>query len=332
MPWWDGEWVGGDDSQGNPSDNQQYPPADPFGQTTSYFGSEAGVPGAESPAGSSLFDSIMNGTYQMDPAPLNLDTTTDPGTYPAGEWYDPSAPYSSGSSDPSEANVSGGGHFDATGNYVQDPSTLSKIGDALKSFLAGSGVGSGSASQSSGAPNTTAAGAAAGAAQGRKSEAELALERDRNRNQAYSTEQNAMTQAGAQALAQQEYLSTVPNVRLSTAAHGDQLANARDVGIQGGNPLMHVIQFTGGKRPSNLSTATRQLGANTSADMLKAEQSPSPLRDPYAGVLPTPTEMNMPAASLLDQFLGYTGSIPAILNGAGNVGSIVSLLAKAFGG
>ena len=270
MPWWDGEWVGGDDSQGNPSDNQQVPPADPFGQTTSYFGSEAGVPGAESPAGSSLFDSIMNGTYQMDPAPLNLDTTTDPGTYPAGEWYDPSAPYSPGSSDPSEANVPGGGHFDATGNYVQDPSTLSKIGDALKSFLAGSGASSGAASPSSGAPNTTAAGAAAGAAQGRKSEAELALERDRNRNQAYATQQAATTAAGNTQLSQQEYLSTLPQTQMAAAAHGDQLANARDVGIQGGNPLMHVIQFTGGKRPSNLSTATRQLGANTSAERVPA--------------------------------------------------------------
>lgn len=66
--------------------------------------------------------------------------------------------------------------------------------------------------------------------------------------------QSAMQRAMAQA--------ALPNFRAQQAVTGDQIANTQDVVPTGpANVMAHVVNFTGGRRPSNLGPNARSAGA-----------------------------------------------------------------------
>jgi hypothetical protein len=301
MPWIDGEWV--DD------------PNDTFATTEPQDG--AGDTGANTPGGT-------GGSPQYPTTdPWNLydqNTQGDPQTV----FTDPYGYDGSNPDDPGMVNGEG-----------MPPGWLSKLGSGLANIAKNSTMGGGGSGGGLGSAGSQAAGSAAA---GRKSEAELALERDRNRASIYGTQQNAALNAAQIDLLRRKYLATVPEDRLTAAAHGDRLANVQDVQLAGGSPQVqaHRMSFTGGARPSNLSPATRALGAKVAADMLKQQQTGDTFDPVSSLLLPAPTEMNMPQASILEKYLGLSSLIPTLIGTGTNAGSsilsILDLLASKGGG
>ncbi len=115
--------------------------------------------------------------------------------------------------------------------------------------------------------------------------------------------QSAMQRALAQA--------ALPNFRAQQAVTGDQIANTQDVVPTGpANVMAHVVNFTGGRRPSNLGPNARSAGAalsgigasNIGKDVLPAVPSMPKLSD-GGGALGNA----LGGGSLLSSLLGALG-------------------------
>lgn len=119
--------------------------------------------------------------------------------------------------------------------------------------------------------------------------------------------------------AQNKYLTgavTMPTTGAAMAAKGDQLANVQDV-VPQGNPyvMSHVVNYSGGLRPSNFGPNARQAGQNLSNAGLKLQTD----------------QANLPALWQMPQGLSSTpGGLESTLNygalGAGATNSISQII------
>lgn len=150
--------------------------------------------------------------------------------------------------------------------------TFSDVGQVLGNAAAGHAAGVG-------AENTTALGAGA-----------------LSNNLFQSAMQRAMAQAA------------LPNFRAQQAVTGDQIANTQDVVPTGpANVMSHVINFTGGRRPSNLGPNARAAGAalsNIGASQIGKDELPA-----------VPNMPKMSTGGVLGNILGG-GSLASSLLGA----------------
>ncbi len=105
--------------------------------------------------------------------------------------------------------------------------------------------------------------------------------------------------------------AALPNFRAQQAVTGDQIANTQDVVPTGpANVMAHVVNFTGGRRPSNLGPNARSAGAalsgigasNIGKDVLPAVPSMPKLSD-GGGALGNA----LGGGSLLSSLLGALG-------------------------
>lgn len=144
-------------------------------------------------------------------------------------------------------------------------------------------------------------GAAGSASQNAFQGGQLALGQGQLQKSLYDAAMNrALTQA------------SLPSLGASQAAKGDLLANMKDVTASGSPQLMaHLVNFSGGLRPSALGPNARQAGRNLSAAGL-ANQS---LQLPQVPKMP-----DMPSTLL-----------PNILGGAGLTASLIGALRKGVG-
>lgn len=147
-------------------------------------------------------------------------------------------------------------------------------------------------------------GAAAGRASGRATDAQLQLAQGALLKSLYDASLNrSLTQAA------------LPNLRAKEAYTGDLMANVQDSQVQApANVQSHVVNFTGGLRPSALGPNARAAGAtlsNIGASNIGKDVLPE-----------VPNAPNLPQSNWLDSLLG----------GAGLGSSILGALAKGAGG
>lgn len=178
---------------------------------------------------------------------------------------------------------------------------------------------------------TVLGGAAAGRAAGTNAQNSTALQGGGLANNLY---QSALDRAKLQA--------ALPNFRAQQAVTGDQIANMQDVVPTGpANVMSHVVNFTGGKRPSNLGPNARAAGAalsnigasNIGQDVLP--QVPAMPNLSNGGVLGNILGGGSLAASLLAaiQKLGKGGSSGGGSGGGSGPGSGGAIdLGKLFAG
>lgn len=135
--------------------------------------------------------------------------------------------------------------------------------------------------------------------------------------------QSAMQRALAQA--------ALPNFRAQQAVTGDQIANTQDVVPTGpANVMAHVVNFTGGRRPSNLGPNARSAGAalsgigasNIGKDVLPAVPTMPKLSD--GGVLGNVLGGGSLATGLLGSLL------PKNSGSGGNIGDLIKGLKGLF--
>lgn len=125
------------------------------------------------------------------------------------------------------------------------------------------------------------------------------------------------TEAGIRSDAlQQEFMNKMlldkinaerPGLRANQAVQGDILANAQDFQVNGPSRVMsHVLQTSGGLRPSMLSAGTRQLGRDMSANAASSMGHEN---------LPTAPDwhQSMPSSNILDQILGVAGPATSLM-------------------
>ena len=210
------------------------------------------------------------------------------------------------------------GAFDAAGNFV-GPSTVTGIGSNPAS--------SSDFWQTLGDVGGALGSAGVGRAQGRLAETQANAAYDRALTDLYASENTANTaknnfglnRAGVD-LAQRNFALTAPGARAHNAVRGDILSSAKDVAFSGLPAGINVPTISGGLRPSMFTPQTRSLGSTMTQQALDAQQKGDtfdPLPQWSAGPNP-PTLPPPPQASSLD----------TLLNSAGTVGSLSSILAR----
>lgn len=181
------------------------------------------------------------------------------------------------------------------------PAVGPALGMGLKAATAAGGI-LGAASKL--APGLAAT--AAGRAEGRATDATFQQRQDQINQQRYG---NVLNRADTE-LAQKKYALSAPQSRADNSVRGDVLANVRDFSY--GAPKMvgniPVPTSTGGRRPSILSDNTRALGALTSSDALKSQQS----GDSFAPIENVPSLTPLPHAGAFDKVLTTAGTIGSL--------------------
>lgn len=149
---------------------------------------------------------------------------------------------------------------------------------------------------------------------GRQAEDQSAYYGNRNIIDLYKAQQDAAIARSDADLRQKDYTLKAPQLRANNSVRGDIMANAQDATVSGVSPNIPVPTISGGLRPSMFSQNTRDLGglmSQQALDSQKAGDTFSPLPSTDA-----PSLMNVPQPGKLD----------SILNIAGSVGSLASLI------
>lgn len=130
-------------------------------------------------------------------------------------------------------------------------------------------------------------------------------------------------------LSQRNFALAAPGKRAGNAVRGDILSQAHDVTVGGLAPGRTAVQFSGGLHPDMFSDSTRALGTNMTDQALSEQQAgdhfaplpdlPDYVKPPaYTDGPPAPTPTAMP----------QPGATDSILNTAGTIGNLATLLSK----
>ncbi len=192
--------------------------------------------------------------------------------------------------------------------------------------------------QAATAASQVAASAAAARAQGRATQAQLQQGQDKNALAGYQTDKqldlsalNSAYQAalsrGSGILSEQAANLAAPGKRAANSVRGDILANAQDAVASNVPAGVHVINFSGGLRPSMFSGNTRALGAAMSRQALLDQLAPqaTPFSDLKPMDVSSITSRTAPAVTPLPQ----GNALDSILSNIGLYGSMGGAIANA---